>query len=79
VLQGCPADSLPQLMATQVAGALQSLLPMQVVLQTPPVPQAQGSHSVDVTVLQLPAPSQVRPGVKTSPTQVEATQVAVVP
>src|SRR4051812_29037434 len=71
--------SLPQLFETQLAGAVQSVLALQLVLQAPFDPQAQGSHNVEVTVLQFPAPSQVRGGVTTSPAHVPATQTAVVP
>ena len=79
VAQGWPKFSLPQLPAAQVAGAVQSVLAVQVVLQAPFVPHPQGSHKVDVTVLQLPAPSHMRGGVSTSPVQLPATQTAVVP
>jgi len=79
VAQAWPTASFPQLAAAQVAGAVQSLLAAQVVLHTPFVPQPQGSHRVEVTVLQLPVPSQVRAGVATSPTQVAAPHTVVVP
>jgi hypothetical protein len=79
VAQGCPRFSLPQLPAAQVAGAVQSVLAVQVMLQVPLAPQPQGSHKVDVTVLQLPAPSQVRGGVSTSPVQLPATQTVLLP
>jgi hypothetical protein len=60
----------------QVDGAVQSVLTVQVVLQTLfVVSQAKGSHSVEVTVLQFPVPSQVRAGVSVSPLQLCATQV----
>jgi hypothetical protein len=72
--------SLPQLPATQVAGAVQSPFAAQVVLHAPLEPHPHGSHSVEVTVLQLPAPSQVRAGVATSPmVQVAGPQTVVVP
>ena len=71
---------MPQLPAAHVAGAVQSALPAQVVLHAPFEPQAHGSHRVDVTVLQFPAPSQVRAGVATSPiVHVAAAQTVVVP
>lgn len=79
VAQGWPRFSLPQLPAAQVAGAVQSVLAVQLMLHVPVLPQPQGSHSVEVTVLQLPAPSQVRGGVSTSPVQVPATQTVLVP
>jgi hypothetical protein len=79
VWQSCPTESLPQLLATQVAGALQSALVEQVVLQAPLEPQPQGSQSVDVTVWQVPAPSQVAAAVNTSPEQVDGMQTVSVP
>jgi hypothetical protein len=78
VLQACPMDSFPQLPITQLAGALQSALLMHVVLQAPFGPQPHGSHSVDVTDWQLPAPSQVAAAVNTSPTQVDCVQAVPV-
>ncbi len=71
-VQGWPIASLPQLVPVQLAGEVQSVPVVQVVLQAPLVPQAYGSHNVEVTVLQVPAPSQVRSGVNVSPTQVAA-------
>jgi hypothetical protein len=79
VEQAWPIANLPQLPAAQVAGAVQSVFAAQVVLHVPFEPQAHGSHSVDVTVLQLPVPSQVRAGVATSPVQVAAPQTVVAP
>jgi hypothetical protein len=75
-VHGWPIASLPQVPVVcpvgivQEAGVVQSVPAVQVVLQAPPVPQAYGSHNVEVTVLQVPAPSQVRKGVSVSPTQV---------
>ena len=63
----------------QAAGAVQSVFTAHVVLHAPFGPHAQGSHRVDVTVLQLPAPSQVRAGVATSPAQVAAPHTVLVP
>ena len=71
-----PLDSSPQVMFMHVAGEVQSALTVHVVLHTPPVAaQANGVHSDGVTVLHVPAPSQVRVAVKVEPTQVEAAQV----
>jgi hypothetical protein len=73
-----PSGSLPQVSGVpmQVDGEVQSVLTVQVVLQTLfVVSQAKGSHSVEVTVLQFPVPSQVRAGVSVSPLQLCATQV----
>jgi hypothetical protein len=78
IVQVAPIGSLPQVSGDpmQVDGAVQSVLTVQVVLQTLfVVSQAKGSHSVEVTVLQLPVPSQVRAGVSVSPLQLCATQV----
>ena len=72
--QGAPGGSFPQLPLVQELGATQSLLVVQVILQAP-VPHWKGSHSVEVTVLQFPVPSQVRAGVSVSPLQLCATQV----
>ena len=58
---------------------MQSVFAAQVVLHAPLGPHAHGSHSVEVTVLQLPAPSQVRAGVATSPAQVAAPHTVLVP
>ena len=58
----------------QEAGDVQSVPTAQVVLQAPLAPQAYGSHNVEVTVLQVPAPSHVRTGVSVSPTQVAPAQ-----
>ena len=81
VAQVWPMASFPQLFAVQAAGDVQSALDVHVVLQAVPFEaQPQGSQSVEVTVLQLPAPSQVRAGVNTSPLrQVEATQTVPLP
>ena len=69
-----PCGSLPQLPRLHIDGDVQSVLEAQVVLQTAlVVSQANGSQSVEVTVLQLPAPSQVRAGVSVSPVQLPAT------
>ena len=80
IVQAAPSDSFPQLpvVVLHVVGAVQSVLAVQVVLQAALVPQAKGSHRVEVTVLQLPAPSQVRVGVSVSPVHVAAAQVVVV-
>jgi hypothetical protein len=77
VAQAVPVGSPPQLIVVrlQLAGVVQSVFAAQVVLQVPFVLQANGSHTVEVTVLQFPAPSQVRTGVNVSPVQVAATQV----
>ena len=74
-VHGWPMASLPQLPVlcpvgiVQEAGDVQSVPTVQVVLHALLVPQAYGSQSVEVTVLQVPAPSQVRTGVRVSPTQ----------
>jgi hypothetical protein len=77
VAQAVPVGKPPQLIVVrlQLAGDVQSVFAAQVVLQVPFVLQANGSHTVEVTVLQFPAPSQVRTGVNVSPVQVAATQV----
>ena len=78
IVQVAPIGSLPQVSGVpmQVDGAVQSVLTVHAVLQTLfVVSQANGSHSDVVTVLQLPAPSQVRAGVSVSPVQLWATQV----
>jgi transposase len=78
VVQAAPCDSLPQLpvVVLQVAGVAQSVLAAQVVLQAV-VAHPKGSHSDEVTVLQLPAPSHVRAGVSVETEQVAAAQVVV--
>jgi hypothetical protein len=78
-VQGEPIASLPQLVPTQLAGEVQSVLVEQVLLHAALVPQAYGSQSVEVTVLHDPAPSQKRGGVSVSPTQVPATHCVPVP
>lgn len=78
-VQGEPMASLPQLVPTQLAGDVQSALLAHVVLHAALLPQAYGSHSVEVTVLHEPAPSQKRGGVRVSPTQVPAAHCVPVP
>lgn len=80
VVQAVPLESLPQLPAAQVLGDAQSALALQVVLQAlAMVLQPYGSQSEDVTGLQVPAPSQLRAGVKVEPPQVAGAQVVLGP
>jgi predicted nucleic acid-binding protein len=59
----------------QVLGDAQSVVAVQVVLQTLlVVSHAYGLHSEEVTALQTPVPSQVRAGVKVDPAQFWAAQ-----
>jgi hypothetical protein len=75
--QVAPSGFWPQVPAgsVQVLGDAQSVVLAHVVLQTLfVVSQAYGSQSEVVTVLQEPAPSQVRAGVSVEPVQLPATQ-----
>jgi hypothetical protein len=73
--QVAPSGLVPQTLFVHMFGDAQSLVVVQVVLQTLfVVSQAYGSHSDVVTVLQAPAPSQVRAGVSVEPVQLPATQ-----
>src|ERR1700689_2224660 len=68
VVHAVPFASFPQLPAAQLLGDAQSALVLQVVLQALVVAlQPYGSQSDDVTGLQVPAPSQLRVGVKVEP------------
>jgi hypothetical protein len=74
IVQVAPFGSVPQLpVASQVLGETQSLLPVQVVLQTP-VPHLNGSHIPVTPGRQRPAPSQVPDWVSVDPLQVAAMQ-----
>ena len=76
--QAEPFGLLPQLPVAvmQVFGGAQSAVTPHIVLQIlAVVSQPYGSQSEVVTVLQTPAPSQVRGGVSVEPTQLPATQV----
>jgi hypothetical protein len=64
-VHAAPIERRPQLIVVilQVFGGAQSAVVAQVVLQRfAVVSHAKGVHSVDVTVWQFPAPSQVRAG-----------------
>jgi hypothetical protein len=79
VVQAVPCESLPQLpvVVLQVAGVAQSAFAAQLLLHALLVPQAKGSQRVEVTALQLPAPSQVCAGVNVWLVQVAGAQVVV--
>jgi hypothetical protein len=64
--QAAPFDLSPHEPPLQVANGAQSLLVAQVALQAL-LPQANGKHEEDAGVTQVPAPSQVEPGVKVVP------------
>lgn len=74
-MQAAPGGSFPQLPLLQTFGDTQSALLVQVDLQAPFEPHCHGSHIVGVTVLQVPAPSQVRAGVRVDPVHVAAAQL----
>jgi hypothetical protein len=75
VVHAAPGGSLPQLPALHTLGETQSLLAVQVDLQAPFEPHIQGSQGEVVTVLQVPAPSQLRAGVSVDPVQEAAAQL----
>jgi hypothetical protein len=80
VVQTVPFESLPQLPPAQVLGEAQSVLLPQVVLQALVAAlQPYGSQSEDVTGLQVPAPSQLRAGVKVEPAHPAGAQVVPMP
>ena len=64
--QTAPLGLSPQEPEMQEAGGAQSLLAAQVALQAL-VPQAKGAQEDDAGIPQVPAPSQVPPGVKVVP------------
>lgn len=64
--QTAPFGLSPQDPAMQVAGIAQSPSAAQVALQAL-VPQAKGKQEDDAGIPQVPAPSQVPPGVKVVP------------
>jgi hypothetical protein len=72
-VQATPFAFLPQLVPAQVFGATQSASAEQTVLQVLFVLHWKGSHSDEVTVLHVPAPSQVRAGMNVELAQVAAT------
>jgi hypothetical protein len=82
LVQAVPLDARPQLFVVvlQVAGAAQSVLLAQVVLQAvPPALQAKGAQLAGVAVWQVPAPSQVRAAVTAPLAQVAAAQAVPAP
>jgi hypothetical protein len=70
-----PFGRLPQLPPVQTLGATQFVSVVQLARQVPEVPHWYAPQLVGETVPQVPAPSQVRAGVKLVPVQVDAAQV----
>lgn len=77
-VQFAPLGFLPQLPPVQTLGATQLASVVQVTRQAPEPPQTYAPQFVAVDVPQVPAPLQVRAGVKLVPLQVDAAQVVPV-
>jgi hypothetical protein len=76
--QAAPLDFRPHEPLLQVANGAQSVFVAQVALQAM-VPQANGKQELAVGVTQVPAPSQVEPGVKVVPLAGQVAAAQAVP
>src|SRR5262245_33333864 len=74
MLQAAPMGERPQLPFMHSAGVTHSLLPEQVVRQSPPAPHTKGAQGREDPAMHVPTPSQVDASRRVEPVQLPAAQ-----